>query len=698
MATQKITNLANLRNIGIAAHIDAGKTTLTERVLFYTGKSHKIGEVHDGNATMDWMVQEQERGITITSAATTCFWGDHNINIIDTPGHVDFTVEVERSLRVLDGMVAVFCAVGGVQPQSETVWRQATKYKVPRIAFVNKMDRVGADFDRVMQMMRDNLGASPVVVNYPIGAEDQFVGVIDLINFEEVHFLDDTGSKMERRPIDSSRLELANSLREKLYEAASEADDNLIEIYLETGVLSKEQIMEGLRKATILGFRIPMFCGSAFKNKGVQNLLDGVVQFLPSPLDVGAVTGTNPDSGDSLSLHPSNDEAFSALAFKVQADPFVGKLTYLRVYSGKLSPGSYIVNSTRDKRERVGRIMQMHANSRQDIDGAFAGDIVGVIGLKFTKTGDTLCLEDKPVLLENIDFPEPVIFVAIEPKTKSDQEKLGTSLEKLSDEDPTFRYRTDPETNQTIISGMGELHLEIICDRLLREFNVQANVGKPQVAYRESIRAYAKAEGKFIRQTGGRGQYGHCILEIEPLNRGDGFIFESKVVGGRIPKEYIPSIEKGIKEAFATGIIANFPVVDIKVTVLDGSFHPVDSSDVAFQIAGSYAVKEAFSEATPIILEPIMDVEVEVPESNMGDTISDLNSRRGKIEKIDSGSHGSQLIKALVPLSEMFGYSTSLRSLTQGRGVYSMRFFMYSETPKNVFDTLVADRSKSKSS
>ncbi|NDC83506.1 elongation factor G [bacterium] len=686
--------LEKLRNIGIAAHIDAGKTTLTERILFYTGKSHKIGEVHDGNATMDWMVQEQERGITITSAATTCFWGDTNINIIDTPGHVDFTVEVERSLRVLDGVVAVFCSVGGVQPQSETVWRQATKYDVPRIAFVNKMDRVGADYDRVVQMMIDNLHANPVILNYPIGSEDQFRGVIDLIANEEVLFLDDTGSKVERRPISSEYASKAAALREKLLESASEADDSLIEKYLETGELSSDEIVASIRALTIAGKLVPVLCGSAFKNKGVQLLLDAVVSFLPSPIDVGAVLGTNPKTGDEVQLHPSVSDPFSALAFKVQTDPFVGKLTYLRIYSGKLDPGSYVLNSTKDKRERIGRIMQMHANSRSDLDGAIAGDIVGAIGLKFTKTGDTLCNEDKPVVLENIDFPEPVIFVAIEPKTKTDQEKLSASLEKLSDEDPTFQYRTDQETSQTIISGMGELHLEIICDRLMREFNVQANVGKPQVAYRESVKAKSTAEGKFIRQTGGRGQFGHCILEIEPSSRGEGFSFESRVVGGRIPREYIPSVEKGVKEAFSTGIVAGYPVVDVKVAVLDGSFHPVDSSDIAFQIAASYAVKDAFKDASPVILEPIMDVEVEVPENNMGDAISDLNSRRGKIEKIESLKNNIQSIKASVPLSEMFGYATTLRSLTQGRGIYSMQFFMYSEVPKLIYDSLVADRSK----
>jgi len=591
--------------------------------------------------------------------------------------------------------VAVFCSVGGVQPQIKTVWRQATKYKVPRICFVNKMDRVGADFDRVVKMMVDNLHADPIIVNYPIGAEDRFDGVVDLVTNEEVHFLDEAGVRVERKPISPERAELVAKLRERLLEAASEADDDLIEKYLDTGDLSQDELKTALRKLTVTGKKVLVFCGSAFKNKGVQLLLDAIVDYLPSPVDVGDVAATDPKTGNEIRLHPTPTDLLSALAFKVQTDPFVGKLTYLRLYSGKLFPGSYVLNSTKDKRERVGRIMQMHANSRIDLEGASAGDIVGAIGLKYTKTGDTLCAEDQPVVLENIDFPEPVIFVAIEPKTKSDQEKLSTSLEKLSDEDPTFQFRTDPETSQTIISGMGELHLEIICDRLMREFGVQANVGKPQVAYRESIKAYAKAEGKFIRQTGGRGQYGHCIIECNPGNRGEGFSFESKVVGGRIPREYIPSIEKGIKEAFATGVIAGYPVVDVKVAVLDGSFHPVDSSDIAFQIAASYAIKDAFKIASPVILEPIMDVEVEIPEAHMGDVISDLNSRRGKIEKIDAIMGSIQQIKASVPLSEMFGYATTLRSMTQGRGIYTMQFFMYSEVPKQIFDTLIADRSKS---
>ena len=695
MSTKK-KSLDRLRNIGIAAHIDAGKTTLTERILFYTGKSHKIGEVHDGNATMDWMVKEQERGITITSAATKCYWKDFDINIIDTPGHVDFTVEVERSLRVLDGVVAVFCSVGGVQPQSETVWRQAVKYGVPRIAFVNKMDRVGADFDRVVQMMVDILHARPVVLSYPIGKEDVFEGMIDIVSEKEVVHPDlkGDGSHFEIRDVRPEFKGLVASLREKMFDAVTQAEDDLLERYLDEGTLSIEDVKRGLRKLAVAGEIVPVFCGSAFKNKGVQTLLDGVLDYLPSPLDLPPVKGINPETDLEELRKPSELEPLSALAFKVQTDPFVGKLTYLRLYSGELRPGSYVLNTTRDKRERIGRIVLMHANSRSEVDGAFSGDIVGVIGLKHTKTGDTLSVEGAPIILENIDFPDPVIFVAIEPKTKSDQEKLSTSLEKLSDEDPTFKYRTDSETGQTIISGMGELHLEIIVDRLMREFFVGANVGKPQVAYKESIGKKAEAEGKFIRQTGGRGQYGHCVLTIEPLERGTGFVFESKVVGGRIPREYIPSIEKGSKEAFTTGIVAGFPMIDVKVTVLDGSFHPVDSSDIAFQIAGSYAVKDAVKRASPVILEPIMDVEVEIPEVNMGDIISDLNSRRGKIERIESGKNNIQLIKANVPLSEMFGYATTLRSLTQGRGIYTMKFFMYSECPKQIFEALVAEKTK----
>jgi elongation factor G len=691
----KQIEINKIRNIGIAAHIDAGKTTLTERVLYYTGKSYKIGEVHDGNATMDWMVQEQERGITITSAATTCYWEDHCINIIDTPGHVDFTIEVERSLRILDGMVAVFCAVGGVQPQSETVWRQATKYNVPRIAFINKMDRVGADYERVIQMMKDNLHAAPLIITFPIGAEDNFSGVVDVISQKEYHYKEENlGTEFDILPIQEERLEIVNKYRELILEKAAEANDEFLEKYLEEGTLSEEEILIGIRALTVKGEIVPVFCGSAFKNKGVQRLLDGVLNFLPSPEDLPDLVGINAHTGNEQSIKLVESEQFSALAFKVQTDPYVGRLTFLRVYSGTINPGTMVLNSTNLKKERVGRILQMHANSRSELKTARAGDIVGVIGLKNTKTGNTICDSNCGIILESIEFPDPVIFVAIEPKTKSDQEKLSLSLEKLSDEDPSFRFRTDRDTNQTIISGMGELHLEIITDRLLREFLVQANIGQPQVAYKESIKRKVKAEGKFVRQSGGRGQFGHCILEIEPLERGEHFKFVSKVAGGRIPKEYIPSIEKGVKDAFTTGVIAGYPVVDIKVTVLDGSFHPVDSSDIAFQIAGSYAVKEAFKTAQPVLLEPIMQVEVEIPEKHVGDIISDLNSRRGRIEKIDMLKNGIQTVKALVPLAEIFGYATALRSLTQGRGIYTMEFFMYSECPKQIFESLIAQSNK----
>jgi len=694
--SNKKVSLDKLRNIGIAAHIDSGKTTLTERILYYTGRSHKIGEVHDGNATMDWMEQEQERGITITSAATTCFWKDKQINIIDTPGHVDFTVEVERSMRVLDGVVAVFCSVGGVQPQTETIWRQANKYKVPRIAFVNKMDRMGADFFKVVQMMNDNLHANAYIINFPMGAEDKFKGVVDVITGKEIHYLDDKGAEFEERDISDEYREKYEEIREKLVEIAAEATDELIEKYLETGQLTNDEIILGIRKLTLDSKIVPVCCGSAFKNKGIQALLDNVSAYLPSPLDLDDLDVIELKTKNEIKRKNSLDEPFSALAFKIQTDPFVGKLTFMRVYSGKLDAGSYVINTANGKRERIGRILQMHANSREDVKEASAGDIIGVIGLKNTRTGETLCHESSQVVLENIEFPEPVIFIAIEPKTKSDQVKLSESLEKLAEEDPTFQYKTDQETGQTIISGMGELHLEVLVERLKREFSVGANVGQPQVAYKESIRKSAKAEGKFVRQTGGRGQYGHCIVEIEPMERGKGYEYESKVVGGRIPKEFIPSIDKGVKNTFKTGIIAGYPVVDVKVIVHDGSYHPVDSSDVAFQVAGSYAVKEAFSHAEPVILEPVMEVEVEVPEPNMGDVISNLNSRRGKIEDISADSNNIQHIKAKVPLSEMFGYATALRSVTQGRGVYTMQFFMYSECPKHVFESIVSKKNNHK--
>ena len=689
-------DLNKLRNIGIAAHIDAGKTTLTERILYYTGRSHKIGEVHDGNATMDWMEQEQERGITITSAATTCKWHDTDINIIDTPGHVDFTVEVERSLRVLDGMIAVFCAVAGVQPQSETVWRQAVKYKVPRIAFVNKMDRTGANYDKVVGMIRDNLSANPVIVNYPIGAEAEFTGYVDLVKNKAFYFGGDKGEDVNEGDIPDDISAKVEELRGELIEFVAEASEDLLNSYLEEGTLSDENIIKGLRQRTLDGEVIPVFCGSAFKNKGVQPLLDAVSDLLPSPIDVGNITASVKGTDEEKSLKPQPTETFSALAFKIMTDPFVGKLTYLRIYSGKLDAGSYIYNASSDTKERVGRIMQMHANTREELKGAEAGDIVAVIGLKNTRTGDTLTNEGQEFLLENIEFPEPVIFVAIEPKTKSDQEKLSKSLEKLSDEDPTFSYSTDQETSQTIISGMGELHLEVIVDRLLREFSVDANIGQPQVAYKESISLAAKGEGKFIKQTGGRGQYGHVILDVVPMERGGGFEFENKIVGGAIPREFIPSVEKGVKNLFESGVVAGYPVVDIKVVLKDGSFHNVDSSDVAFQVAASYAVKDAFKIAKPVILQPIMDVQVEVPENYMGDVIGDINSRKGKIESMDDNAQGNKNIVAKVPLGDMFGYATALRSFTQGRGIYTMQFFGYSEVPKQLYNELVEKSSKEK--
>jgi elongation factor G len=689
-------DLNKLRNIGIAAHIDAGKTTLTERILYYTGRSHKIGEVHDGNATMDWMEQEQERGITITSAATTCKWEDTDINIIDTPGHVDFTVEVERSLRVLDGMIAVFCAVAGVQPQSETVWRQAVKYKVPRIASVNKMDRTGANYDKVVGMIRDNLSANPVIVNYPIGAEADFTGYVDLVKNKAFYFGGDKGEDVNEGDIPDDIAAKVEELRGELIEFVAEASEDLLNSYLEEGTLSDENIIKGLRQRTLDGEVIPVFCGSAFKNKGVQPLLDAVSDLLPSPIDVGNITASVKGTDEEKSLKPQPTETFSALAFKIMTDPFVGKLTYLRIYSGKLDAGSYIYNASSDTKERVGRIMQMHANTREELKGAEAGDIVAVIGLKNTRTGDTLTNEGQDFLLENIEFPEPVIFVAIEPKTKSDQEKLSKSLEKLSDEDPTFSYSTDQETSQTIISGMGELHLEVIVDRLLREFSVDANIGQPQVAYKESISLAAKGEGKFIKQTGGRGQYGHVILDVVPMERGGGFEFENKIVGGAIPREFIPSVEKGVKNLFESGVVAGYPVVDIKVVLKDGSFHNVDSSDVAFQVAASYAVKDAFKIAKPVILQPIMDVQVEVPENYMGDVIGDINSRKGKIESMDDNAQGNKNIVAKVPLGDMFGYATALRSFTQGRGIYTMQFFGYSEVPKQLYNELVEKSSKEK--
>ncbi|OGC11518.1 translation elongation factor G [candidate division WOR-1 bacterium RIFOXYA12_FULL_52_29] len=676
------------RNMGFAAHIDAGKTTTTERVLFYSGRLHRIGNVDEGNTAMDWMVQEKERGITITSAATTTFWRDHRINIIDTPGHVDFTVEVERSMRVLDGVVVIFCAVGGVQPQSETVWRQAMRYKVPRMAFVNKMDRLGADFFRVVGQIKDRLLVKPVVMQLPVGSEENLKGIVDLVEMEAVIYDDEQGMKFHKEPIPADLQETAKKYRDHLVEAAAEADDAILERYLSGTPLTKEEIKAGIRKLTVDAEIVPVFCGSSFKNKGVQPLLDGIVDYLPSPVDKKAVIGTNPKNGEEVPREPKDDAPFSALAFKIATDPFVGRLTFFRVYSGVLSTGSYTFNSSKDRKERIGRLLQMHANKREEISEIYAGDIGAIVGLKETMTGDTLCDGDKQIILESIQFPEPVIFVAIEPKTSADQEKLGLSLSKLAEEDPTFRIKTDPETGQTIISGMGELHLEIIVDRLLREFKVEANVGKPQVAYKETILGSAEVEGKFIRQTGGRGQYGHVWLKIEPLEAGKGYEFVNKIVGGAIPKEYIPAVDAGIKEAMVTGVLAGYPVIDIRATLTDGSYHDVDSSEIAFKIAGSMAFKSGFMKSKPILLEPIMKVEVVVPEQYMGDVIGNLSSRRGHVEEM-SPLAGMQTIKAKVPLAMMFGYSTDLRSLTQGRGNYTMEFSEYREVPNNIATQII---------
>lgn len=682
--------LSKYRNIGIMAHIDAGKTTTTERILYYIGRVHKVGETHDGAAVMDWMEQEQERGITITSAATTCQWKDHRINIIDTPGHVDFTVEVERSLRVLDGAIAVFCSVGGVEPQSETVWRQADKYHVPRIAFINKMDRMGADFFRVVEMIKERLGANAVPIQLPIGKEDSFTGMIDLINMEAILYRDELGVDFERAEIPEEYRELAEEYREKLIETVVEKDDELMMKYLEGEEISIDEIKKTIRKAVVNVELIPVLCGSAFRNKGVQLLLDAVVDYLPSPLDVPAVTGINPATGEEESRTPSDDEPFAALAFKIMTDPYVGKLAFFRVYSGVLNSGSYVLNSTKNIRERIGRILQMHANHREEKDAVHAGDLAAAVGLKNTSTGDTLCDQDKPIILESMEFPEPVIDVAIEPKTQADQDKLGVALQKLAEEDPTFRVKTDEETGQTVISGMGELHIEIIVDRLLREFKVNANIGKPQVAYRETISGTAtNVEGKYVRQSGGRGQYGHVVIDIEPLEEGAGFIFENNIVGGIIPKEYIPAIEAGIKEAMGNGVLAGYPMVDVKVRLHDGSYHEVDSSEMAFKIAASIAFKEAANRAKPILLEPIMSVEVTTPEEYMGDVIGDLNSRRGQVQGMEPRAN-AQVVKALVPLSEMFGYATDLRSKTQGRATYSMQFSHYEPAPKSVVDEILS--------
>lgn len=681
-------SLENTRNIGIMAHIDAGKTTTTERILFYTGKVHKIGEVHDGAATMDWMVQEQERGITITSAATTAQWKGHRVNIIDTPGHVDFTVEVERSLRVLDGSVAVFCAKGGVEPQSETVWRQADKYNVPRIAYVNKMDITGADFYRVIDMMKERLGAHPVPIQLPIGFEDTYIGLIDLIEMKAVVYHDDLGKTSDSEEIPADMKELADKYRQNLLDIVAENDDELMMKYLEGEELTVDEIKRTIRKATIACKMTPVLCGSSYKNKGVQPLLDAVVDFMPAPIDVPAIKGVNPETGEEDERPSDDSKPFSALAFKIMADPYVGKLAFFRVYSGQLASGSYVFNSTKGKRERIGRILQMHANHREEIEIVYTGDIAAAVGLKDTTTGDTLCDEKAPIILESMVFPEPVISVAVEPKTKADQEKMGIALARLAEEDPTFRMRTDQETGQTIISGMGELHLDIIVDRMLREFKVDCTVGKPQVAYRETIRKEVKAEGKFVRQSGGRGQYGHCWLELVPQEPGAGFSFENKVVGGSIPREYISPIEAGVKEAMQNGVVAGYPMVDIKVIVYDGSYHDVDSSEMAFKIAGSMGFKAGAAKASPTILEPYMKVEVVVPEDYMGDVIGDLNSRRGRIEGMES-RNGAQDIRAFVPLAEMFGYATDLRSRTQGRGNYSMEFDHYEDVPKNIAEAIV---------
>ncbi|HEY7716483.1 MAG TPA: elongation factor G [Candidatus Binatia bacterium] len=682
--------LEKTRNIGIMAHIDAGKTTTTERILYYTGISYKLGEVHEGTATMDWMVQEQERGITITSAATTCFWRDHRINIIDTPGHVDFTIEVERSLRVLDGAVAVFCSVGGVEPQTETVWRQADKYGVPRLAFVNKMDRLGADFFRVVKMIEERLGARTVVLQLPIGAEEKFSGVVDLLTMKAVVWEDESlGAKFHEEPIPTDLKTQAEEYREKLLEAAADSDEALMEKYLEGKEIAEAELRRAIRQGTLSLKIVPVLCGSAFRNKGVQPMLDAVVEYLPSPLDIPPVKGV--EAGTNLPAErPAKDDApFSALAFKIMTDPFVGTLTFFRVYSGSITAGSSVYNSTRSKRERIGRLLKMHANKREEIKEVYAGDIAAAVGLRAATTGDTLCDENKPVVLESIDFPDPVISIAIEPKSKADQEKLGLSLQKLATEDPSFKVRTDEETGQTIISGMGELHLEIIVDRLLREFNVGANVGRPQVAYKETVRKSVEQQGRFVRQTGGRGQYGDVWIKLEPQAPGAGFEFVDGIKGGAIPREYIPAVEKGVKEATENGALAGYPVVDVKVTLFDGSYHDVDSSEIAFKIAGSMAFKEAARKAQPVLLEPIMSVEVVVPEEFMGDVIGDISSRRGKVLGMDSRP-AAQAIDARVPLAQMFGYATDLRSMTQGRATYTMQFSHYEPVPAAVAEGIIA--------
>ncbi|WP_100954275.1 elongation factor G [Helicobacter pylori] len=686
------TPLNRIRNIGIAAHIDAGKTTTSERILFYTGVSHKIGEVHDGAATMDWMEQEKERGITITSAATTCFWKDHQINLIDTPGHVDFTIEVERSMRVLDGAVSVFCSVGGVQPQSETVWRQANKYGVPRIVFVNKMDRIGANFYSVENQIKQRLKANPVPINIPIGAEDTFIGVIDLVQMKAIVWNNETmGAKYDVEEIPSDLLEKAKQYREKLVEAVAEQDEALMEKYLGGEELSIEEIKKGIKTGCLNMSLVPMLCGSSFKNKGVQTLLDAVIDYLPAPTEVVDIRGIDPKTEEEVFVKSSDDGEFAGLAFKIMTDPFVGQLTFVRVYRGKLESGSYVYNSTKDKKERVGRLLKMHSNKREDIKEVYAGEICAFVGLKDTLTGDTLCDEKNAVVLERMEFPEPVIHIAVEPKTKADQEKMGVALGKLAEEDPSFRVMTQEETGQTLIGGMGELHLEIIVDRLKREFKVEAEIGQPQVAFRETIRSSVNKEHKYAKQSGGRGQYGHVFIKLEPKEPGSGYEFVNEISGGVIPKEYIPAVDKGIQEAMQNGVLAGYPVVDFKVTLYDGSYHDVDSSEMAFKIAGSMAFKEASRAANPVLLEPMMKVEVEVPEEYMGDVIGDLNRRRGQINSMDDRL-GLKIVNAFVPLVEMFGYSTDLRSATQGRGTYSMEFDHYGEVPSNIAKEIVEKR------
>jgi elongation factor G len=680
--------LEKIRNIGIIAHIDAGKTTTTERILFYTGKIHRIGEVDEGTATMDWMVQEKERGITITSAVTTCFWRDARINIIDTPGHVDFTVEVERSLRVLDGAVTILCGVAGVQSQTETVWRQADRYRVPRIVYVNKMDRLGADFYRVVKMIEERLNSRPLVLQLPIGAEDKFQGVIDLVEEAAYFYLDDLGMSFEKKLIPPEFTEEVKKYRSLLLENVAEVNEEYLLKYLDGHTLSVQEVKSLVREGTIKGLFVPVLCGSSYRNKGIQPLMDAIVDYLPSPIDIPPVSGINPKTGQSEIREPKPDAPLSALAFKIMADPFVGKLTFFRVYSGTMKVGTYILNVSKGEKERIGRLLRLHANHREDVEEIKAGDLGAAVGLRYTSTGDTLTNESHPILLESIPFPTPVISVAIEPRTKADQDKLSLSLAKMAEEDPTFKVKVDEETGQTVISGMGELHLEIIVDRLLREFNVEANVGKPQVSYRETVTSSAQAEGKYIRQTGGRGQYGHVWLKIEPLERGQGFVFENKIVSGAIPREFVPAVESGVRDAMESGVLAGYPMIDIKVVLFDGSYHPVDSSEIAFKIAASKAVKDAALKANPVLLEPIMRVEVIIPGEYLGDVLGDLTARRGHIEGIETQGN-IQIVRARVPLANMFGYATDLRSITQGRGTHTLEFYRYEPVPKQIGDTLI---------